>query len=119
MNKRRVLVAFDGTEQSFWALQQAADAATWSEAEIGVVTVLPPIIDAPGHALRFLREYGLEPRMHVRVSASAVDEISRVASEGAYDTVYVGRRDPNERSADASVSRGVSLSAPFSVLIAR
>jgi nucleotide-binding universal stress UspA family protein len=119
LNKKRILVAFDGTEQSFWALQQAADAATWSEAKIGVVTVLPPIIDAPGHALRFLREYGLDPLLHVRVSADAVDEINRVATEGAYDTVYVGRRDPGEHPADASVSRGVSLSAPFSVLIAR
>jgi nucleotide-binding universal stress UspA family protein len=119
MNTKRILVAYDGTEQSFWALQQAAEAAVATDAEIGVITVMPTILDAPGHALRYLGDLGLVPELHVAVNTDPVGEIARVASEGAYDAVYVGRRGDRviRRGAD-SVSRGVVMSAPAKVLVA-
>lgn len=118
MNTKRILVAYDGTEPSFWALQQAAEAALRDNAKMGVVTVMPTIFDAPGHALRFLGDLGLEPELHVPVNSDAVGEIARIASEGAYDTVYVGRRSDRLVRRGQSVSRGVAMSAPAKVLIA-
>jgi nucleotide-binding universal stress UspA family protein len=119
LNTKRILVAYDGTEQSYWALQQAAQAAVATEAEIGVVTVMPTILDAPGHALRYLGDFGLDPELHVPINTDPVGEIARVAADGAYDIVYVGRRGDRlvRRGAD-SVSRGVVMSAPAKVLVA-
>jgi nucleotide-binding universal stress UspA family protein len=119
MNTKRVLVAFDGTEQSFWALEHAAEAAVRADAAIGVVTVLPRIFDAPGQAARFLGELGLEAELHLPVSDDAASEISRIATEGAYDTVYVGRRDERDPSViEDSVSRGVVSFARGNVIVA-
>ena len=119
VNRQRMLVAYDGTEESFWALEQAADAADNAEVELGIVTVMPRVTDAPEQALRYLRERGLAATMHVPVGDAAT-EIARVAEEGAYDTVYLGRRDGAvARALGPSVSREVSLRAPVSVLIAR
>ena len=46
MNQRRILVAYDGTEEAYWALMHAADAARVNDAAIGVVTVLPALATA-------------------------------------------------------------------------
>ena len=119
MNRHRILVAFDGSEEAFWALEQAADAADGSEVEIGVVTVMPQLIEAPGQALRYLRDRGLNAALYTPVGDPA-GEIARVAEGGAYHTVYLGRRDGDvARALGPSVSREVSLRAPVSVLIAR
>src|SRR5688572_2019192 len=60
MNQRRILVAYDGTEEAYWALMQAADAALAKGAAIGVVTVLPTIAAAATDAAAILREHELE-----------------------------------------------------------
>ena len=115
----RILVAFDGTEASFWALQQAADAAERTGAEIGVITVLPPVVDAPEQALRYLAEHGIEATVHTPMGDPAT-EISRVAENGAYQTIYLGRRDGSlDHALGPSVSRRVARHAPVNVLIAR
>jgi nucleotide-binding universal stress UspA family protein len=119
MNRHRILVAYDGSEESFWALQQAADAAQHSDAELGVVTVMPNLVDAPADALRYLRERRLEAKLHTPVGDPAT-EIARVADDGAYHTVYLGTRDGAVGRALAnSVSHQVALGAPTSVVIAR
>jgi nucleotide-binding universal stress UspA family protein len=119
VNRHRILVAFDGSEESFWALEQAADAAEQSSAEIGIVTVMPQLLDAPGDALRYLRERGLEGAVHTPVGDAAT-EIARVADDGAYDIVYLGTRDGAvARALAPSVSREVAVRAPTSVVIAR
>jgi nucleotide-binding universal stress UspA family protein len=119
MNRHRILVAFDGSEEAFWALQQAADAAERSDAELGVVTVMPQLIGAPGDALRYLRDRGLEAAVHTPTGDPAT-EIARVADQGAYQTVYLGTRDGAiARALAPSVSRRVALTSPASVFIAR
>lgn len=117
--RERILVAFDGTEASFWALQQAADDAERSGAEIGVITVLPPVVGAPEQALRFLAEHGIEATVHTPMGDPAT-EIARVAENGAYRTIYLGRRDGSlGRTLGPSVSRRVARQSPVNVLIAR
>jgi nucleotide-binding universal stress UspA family protein len=119
MNRHRILVAYDGSEESFWALQQAADAAQHGDAEIGVVTVMPELLDAPRDAVRYLSERGLEAAVHAPVGDPAT-EIAKVADDGAYHTVYVGTRDGAVARAIApSVSGQVAVRAPTSVVIAR
>jgi len=119
MSRRRILIAYDGTEQSFWALQQAADAAQDPDVEIGIVTVMPKIVDAPADALRYLRERGLDATVHTPVGDAAV-EIARVVGEEGYHAVYLGTREGSVgRGLTPSVSRKVSLHAPVTVVIAR
>lgn len=119
MNRHRILVAYDGSEESFWALQQAADAAQHADTELGVVTVMPDVLDAPIDALRYLRERGLDATLHAPVGDPAT-EIARVADNGAYHTVYLGTRDGAvARALAPSVSHQVAVRAPSSVVIAR
>jgi nucleotide-binding universal stress UspA family protein len=119
MNRHRILVAYDGSEESFRALEQAADAGQFADAELGVVTVMPRLLDAPREALRYLRDRDLEATLHAPIGDPAT-EVARVADEGAYDIVYLGTRDgPVARALRPSVSRRVASTAPTSVVIAR
>jgi nucleotide-binding universal stress UspA family protein len=119
MNRHRILVAYDGTEPAFWALQRAADHAAESDAQIGVVTVGVGLSDAVTDARRYLHERGLQPDVHTPVGRPA-PEIARVADEGAYHTVYLGSRDGViGRDLESSVSRAVAVRSPLSVMIAR
>jgi nucleotide-binding universal stress UspA family protein len=119
MNRHRILVAYDGSEESFWALEQAADAAQHADAELGIVTVMPQVLDAPRDALRYIRERGLDATLHAPVGDPAT-EIAKVADDGAYHTVYLGTRDGAvARALAPSVSHQVALRAPASVVIAR
>lgn len=115
----RILVAFDGTEQSFWALKEAADTAERLGVGVGVITVMPPVVEAPEQALRYLADRGIEATVHTPVGDPAT-EIARVAEEGGYRTIYLGRREGSlGRTLGPSVSRRVALHAPVNVLIAR
>lgn len=119
MERQRILVAYDGTEQAFWALQEAAAQARSDGAQLGVVTVMPPVVRAPGEALKFLREAGVQAEFHEPVGEPA-DEIARVANEGHYTTVFLGTRGGAvDRALGTSVSREVAVRAPVSVLIVR
>ena len=115
MNRRRILVAYDGSEESFRALEQAADAAQRSDVELGIVTVMPELLDAPREALQYLRERGLDAALHAPVGDPAM-QIAQIADDGAYDTVYVGTRGS---ALAPSVSQHVARRAPVSVVIAR
>lgn len=69
MNQRRILVAYDGSEEAYWALMHAARAAIESGVDIGVVTVLPKafvpkLVAAGDDAARILREHELEPTLY-------------------------------------------------------
>lgn len=119
MNRHRILIAYDGSEESFWALEQAADAAQRANAEVGVVTVMPELLDAPRDALRYLRDRGLDAALHTPVGDPAT-EIARVTDDGAYHSVYLGTRDGAvARALSPSVSQQVARRAPVSVVIAR
>jgi nucleotide-binding universal stress UspA family protein len=120
MNERRILVAYDGTEEAYWALMQAADAALASGASIGVVTVLPKLATAATDAADILREHELEPTLHTPIGDPAT-EIARIAHEHAYDAIYVGRRENGSlvRALEGSVSEGVVQASAQTTVIAR
>jgi len=120
MNQRRILVAYDGTEEAYWALMQAADAALAKGAAIGVVTVLPTIAAAATDAAAILREHKLQPTLYTPTGDPAT-EIARVAHEHAYDAIYVGRREDGSlaRALEGSVSEGVVQASALTTVIAR
>ena len=120
MNQRRILVAYDGTEEAYWALMHAADAARANDAAIGVVTVLPALATAAQDAAQILREHELQPDLHTPVGDPAT-EIARVAEEHAYDAIYVGRREDGTlaRALEQSVSEGVVHASSRTTVIAR
>jgi nucleotide-binding universal stress UspA family protein len=96
VNARRILVAYDGSEEARRALLQAAIVASTKGASIGVVTVMPaaivpPLQAAAVEAVGVLREHKLEATLHTPTGDPAT-EILRTAHDGAYDTVFVGRR---------------------------
>ena len=117
MNERRILVAYDGSEEAYWALMQAADTARAKGAAIGVVTVLPKLATAAADAAEILREHQLEATVHTPIG-DPVTEIARVAHEHAYDAIYVGRREAGSfgRTLQKSVSDGVQASARTTVI---
>lgn len=120
MEQRRILVAYDGTEEAYWALMQAADAAVAADVEIGVVTVLPEIATAAREAANILLERGIEPALYTPVGDPA-EEIAHVAEEHGYDAIYVGRRAPGSltRALGDSVSNGVLQSSDRMTIISR
>jgi nucleotide-binding universal stress UspA family protein len=120
MNERRILVAYDGTEEAYWALMQAADAALAKGAGIGIVTVLPKLATAAADGAAILREHALEATVHTPIGDPAT-EIARVARDYAYDAIYVGRREEGSlaRALEGSVSDGVVHASGRTTVIAR
>jgi len=120
MNERRILVAYDGSEEAYWALMQAADTARAKGAAIGVVTVLPKLAAAAEDAADILREHDLEATVHTPIG-DPVTEIARIAHEGAYDAIYVGRREAGSfaRALQDSVSDGVVSASDRTTVIVR
>jgi nucleotide-binding universal stress UspA family protein len=119
MNQRRILVAYDGTDDAYRALMNAADAALAGGAAIGVVTVSRGSAVADD-AARILRNERLEAEMHTPVGDPAT-EIARVAHEHAYDAIYVGRREREslERTLKRRVSTGVVRPSSRIAVLAR
>jgi nucleotide-binding universal stress UspA family protein len=120
MNARRILVAYDGSEEADRALMRAADTARAKGAAIGVVTVLPRLASAAAAAADILREHELDATVHTPIG-DPVTEIARVAHEGAYDAIYVGRREAGSfaRALRQSVSNGVVRTSDRTTVIAR
>ena len=130
----KILLAYDGFEHSENALASAAELGGSREAEITILSVVPP--DARGSksgghvglaphahgdvakAHAFLRERGIQSEMRME-SGDPAAEISRVAAEGGYDLLVVGSRG---RSAVGeivlgSVSTDLVRHAPCPVLV--
>lgn len=125
MNRRRFLVAYDGSDEAYWALMQAARAAIESGAEIGVVTVLPnalvpKLVAAGDKATKILREHELVPTLYTPTGDPAT-EIARVAEEGDYEAIYVGRRSDGSLAREllGSVSDAVIHATDRTTVIAR
>lgn len=120
MSPRRILVAFDGTEPAFRALEQAAEIALATDARVGVVTVLRPETVAAQQAASYLVDQGLEPEVYTPVGDPAA-EIRRVAEDHEFDTVYLGTRGHGSlaRALEGSVSDTVADTAGMTVVIAR
>lgn len=133
---KRILLAFDGTDEAKVALERTAELARGLAAEVGVVSVVPfrpgrgggvaPWDDQTVHnqqlaeARAALRVHGIDPAIH-RPAGDPASEVDRVAREGRYDTIVIGTRDlnPLERLLEGSVSTKVASRAAATVIIAR
>ena len=86
MPVRKILVAFDGTEAAYRALEQAVESAQTLDAQIDVVTVLQPEVAAAHQAAEMLIDRGFDPEIHTPVGDPAA-QIARIANDGEYDVV--------------------------------
>jgi nucleotide-binding universal stress UspA family protein len=133
MLTKKILIAYDGSEQAKRALTFAVELAKVAQAKIGVVSVVPvhagrvgvdPWDDQKVHseelleARRIVTEYGITPQLHEPYGEVA-DEIVRTATDGGYDHVVIGSRHLNlvERTLQGSVSEAVAVRFPATVTI--
>ena len=130
----KVLVAFDGTEHSVLALEEAAKIAASEDAQITVLSVVQPDagpsksgghVGLPPHgdkdiafAHTYLSERGIEASTKVNHGDPA-DEIVNEARVGNFDLIVVGTRElgPVGRVL-GSVSRKVAQAAPSPIVVA-
>ena len=95
MTLERILVAYDGSEPAFRALEQAAEVGQVEDAQVDLVIVGTAEITDPQaiveQAVGYLCDRGFDPEVHVRYGDPA-GTIRRVADEEGYDAVYMGTR---------------------------
>lgn len=112
MAYRRILLAYDGTAESAWALREGAEIAKDAKARTSLLAVLnipPALLGVEGmggggslvaaelerfraileQGVRYLREQGLETEGHL-VHGSPPEEIVRAAESFAADLVVLG-----------------------------
>jgi nucleotide-binding universal stress UspA family protein len=133
MLSKRILLAYDGSEQAKRALAFAVELAKLAHAEIGVVSVVPvhagrvgvdPWDDQKVHsqelldAKQLITEAGLAPALH-EPYGDVPDEIVRTAEEHSYDHIVTGSRHLGmlERTLQGSVSEAVAARFPSTVTI--
>ncbi|HEX5465360.1 MAG TPA: universal stress protein [Candidatus Limnocylindrales bacterium] len=124
MDERRILVAYDGSEAAFRALEQAAEAAQARDGEVDLVVVRgPDIEDAEGlgmEAATYLFEHGFEPAVHV-LRGDPATVIRSLAEDEGYEAIYLGTRGhlAHVLEPGASVSAAVVERAPVTTVVAR
>jgi len=133
MLSKKILLAYDGSEQAKRALAFAAELATAAKAKIGVVSVVPvhagrigvdPWDDQKVHseelleARRLITAFGITPQLHEPYGEVA-EEIVRTATDGGYDHIVTGSRHLGlvERTLQGSVSGAVATRFPATVTI--
>jgi nucleotide-binding universal stress UspA family protein len=133
MLTKRILLAYDGSEQAKRALTFAVDLAKLTQAEIGVVSVVPvhagrigmdPWDDRKVHSEELLEaktlitEAGLTPQLHEPFGEIA-EEIVRTAEAGTYDHIVIGSQHLGllTRILQGSVSEAVAVKFPKTVTI--
>ena len=133
MLSKKILLAYDGSEQAKRALAFAAELATAAKAKIGVVSVVPvhagrigvdPWDDQKVHseelleARRLITAVGITPQLHEPYGEVA-EEIVRTATDGGYDHIVTGSRHLGlvERTLQGSVSEAVATRFPATVTI--
>jgi nucleotide-binding universal stress UspA family protein len=133
MLSKKILLAYDGSEQAKRALAFAAELATAAKAKIGVVSVVPvhtgrigvdPWDDQKVHseelleARRLITAVGITPQLHEPYGEVA-EEIVRTATDGGYDHIVTGSRHLGlvERTLQGSVSGAVATRFPATVTI--
>ena len=133
MLSKRILVAFDGSEQAKRALTFAVELAKLAQAQIGVVSVVPvhagrigmdPWDDRKVHSTELLEakllisEAGLTPDLH-EPYGDISEEIVRTAQEGGYDHIVTGSRHLGlmARMLQGSVSEAIATRFPATVTI--
>jgi len=132
---QKLLLAYDGSEQSRKALDLAAEMARGFGAALTVLSVVPvhpgrapidPWDDSHVHAdelveaRRLLREQGIEARL-VESAGNVPEIIERFAEAGSFDAVIVGSRGLGVlgRALQGSVSEHVATHSSTTVVVAR
>ena len=132
---QKVLLAYDGSEQSRRALDVAAQMVKSFGASLTVLSVVPvhagrvpidPWDDSQVHAAellearRLLLEHGIEAHL-IESSGNVPEVIERYAEAGSYDAVIVGSRGLGVlgRALQGSVSEHVAMHAGTTVVVAR
>lgn len=133
MLSKRILLAFDGSEQARRALDFAVELAKMAKATIGVVSVVPvhagrigvdPWDDRKVHseelveARRLIVEAGLTPELHEPYGEVA-EAIVRTAEDGSYDHIVTGSRHLGllSRTLQGSISEAIATRFPATVTI--
>ena len=133
MLSKKILLAYDGSEQAKRALAFAVELAKVAKAKIGVVSVVPvhagrigidPWDDQKVHseelleARRLIVEAGITPQLHEPYGEVA-EEIVRTATDGGYDHIVTGSRHLGlvERTLQGSVSEAIATRFPATVTI--
>ena len=133
MLSKRILLAYDGSDQAKRALIFAVELAKVAAAKIGVVSVVPvhagrigidPWDDRRVHsaelleAKRLLGEAGLTPELHEPYGEIS-EAIVKTAEEGGYDHIVTGSRHLGavQRTLQGSVSEAVAVRFPATVTI--
>ncbi len=132
---KKILLAYDGGEPARRALDKTIELAKYSQAEVGVISVVPvhpgrvpvdPWDDRTVHAeelleaRKVLREAGIEATM-IEPGGDPARTIERVADERGYDTIVIGSRGLGAvaRTLQGSVSEHVATHAHATVVVAR
>jgi nucleotide-binding universal stress UspA family protein len=133
MLSKRILLAYDGSEQARRALTFAVELAKLAEAKIGVVSVVPvhagrigidPWDDQKVHSAELLEakkligEAGLTPDLHEPYGEIS-EAIVKTAEDGGYDHIVTGSRHLGivQRTLQGSVSEAVAMRFPATVTI--
>ncbi len=133
MLSKRILLAYDGSEQAKRALTFAVELAKLAQAKIGVVSVVPvhagrigidPWDDRKVHstelveAKELITAAGLTPDLH-EPYGDISDEIVRTAEDGNYDHIVTGSRHLGimSRMLQGSVSEAIVSKFPSTVTI--
>jgi nucleotide-binding universal stress UspA family protein len=132
---KKILLAYDGGEPARRALDKTIELARASDAEVGVISVVPtrpgrapidPWDDRSVHAeelleaRKLLREAGIEATM-IEPGGDPARTIERIAEERDYDTIVIGSRGLGTiaRTLQGSVSEHVAANAHATVVVAR
>lgn len=132
---QKLLLAYDGTDQSRRALALAAEMTRRFGAALTVVSVVPthpgrspidPWDDTDVHAAellearQLLREEGIEASL-VEPAGNVPETIEQLAEAGSYDAIIVGSRGLGTlgRALQGSVSEHIATHAATTVVIAR
>ena len=124
MTLERILVAYDGSEPAFRALEQAAEVGRAEDAQVDLVIVKAGDVQDPEtiaqEAVAYLFERGFEPQVHIRIGDPA-GTIRRLADEEGYDAVYMGTRGHTShlKGDSPSVSGAVVELAHVTTVVAR
>jgi nucleotide-binding universal stress UspA family protein len=133
MLSKRILIAYDGSEQAKRALFFAVELAKLAHAKIGVVSVVPvhagrigidPWDDRYVHteelveAKRLIAEAGLTPELHEPFGEIS-EAIVQVAETGDYDHIVTGSRHLGlvQRTLQGSVSEAIVEKFPATVTV--
>jgi nucleotide-binding universal stress UspA family protein len=132
---KNILVAYDGGEPAYRALETGIELAKRFDASLAVVSVVPlhpgrtpidPWDDRPTHdrqlaeAGAVLAREGIVAEM-IEPAGEPATEIERVAEMGRFDTIVVGSRGLGawSRLLQGSVSEHIATHAQATVVIAR